>query len=488
VLSADYAGALLQALGDVESVDDRVRDVERWLDPSAPASEMIVGNMASFHRLPGQIAIYRAGQALIQGDVDGTMHHARRALDLLPEGDHLGRGSAAGLLGLSFWTSGDLEEGHRMYTECMALLRQAGFISDLFGCSLALADIRITQGRLHDAMATYERALTLTNAPGALPLRGTADMHVGMSGIYWERNDLEAAFRHLQISAELGDHIGLRQNPYRWRVAIARVLEAQGDLDGALDLLLEAERLHDGDFFPNVRPVPAMSARLRVAKGRMGEALAWAHEYGLTVFDELSYLHEYEHITLARILLARYRTDGDQGTIEEVTGFLSRLFEAAEEGERTGNMIEILILQALMHEARGDLDAALASLERALALAEPEGYVRSFIGEGEPMKRLLSEADGRGIMPDYTKRLRAAFVVGASVPAATPPRTLPDPLTGREMEVLRLIADGLSNREIADRLYLALDTVKGHNRRIFAKLGVQRRTEALSRARKLGLL
>jgi LuxR family transcriptional regulator, maltose regulon positive regulatory protein len=493
VLSVDYAGTLMQALGDVEGADARLRDAERWLAPNRdadhPGEEMIVTNEESFRRLPAQIAIYRSGQALIRGDVPATMRYAGEALALLPEHDDFGRGAASGLLGLALWTSGDLEAGHRMYTECMAFLERAGFISDLFGCALVLADIRITQGRLHDAMRTYERALQTADRYSTTLLRGAADMYVGMGEVCREWNDLDGAVRHLQASEALGEHMGLRQNPWRWRVAMAHMREIEGGLDGALDLLNEAERLYVGDFSPDVRPVAAITARMLVRHGRLDEAQALMKERGVSVDDELSYLHEFEHMTLARVLIARYRQEGDERTIRDATGLLDRLLAAADEGGRRGNAIEILILQALAHEARGDLPTALVSLVRALTLAEPKGYVRAFIDEGPPMARLLSEALAHGLMPDATRRLLDAFGVPESpdthIEAGHP---LPEPLSARELDVLRLIAAGLSNQQIADRLYLALDTVKGHNRRLFARLGVQRRTEAISRARELGLL
>ncbi len=366
----------------------------------------------------------------------------------------------------------------------MAFLERAGFISDLFGCALVLADIRITQGRLRDAMRTYERALQTASDHSTTLLRGTADMYVGMSGICRERNDLDGAIRHLQTSADLGEHMGLRQNPWRWRVAMAHLREIEGDLDGALDLLREAERLYVGDFSPDVRPVAAITARMLVRHGRLDEAQALMRGRGLSVDDELSYLHEFEHITLARLLIARYRREGDERAIRDAIGLLDRLLTAADEGGREGNVIEILVLQALAREARGDLPMGLASLERALSLAEPEGYVRTFIDEGPPMARLLSEAQAAGMMPAATRRLLDAFGSADSSNEPFPP----EPLSAREMDVLRLIDAGLSNQQIADRLYLALDTVKGHNRRLFARLGVQRRTEAISRARELGLL
>src|SRR5215208_5484968 len=190
---------------------------------------------------------------------------------------------------------------------------------------------------------------------------------------------------------------------------MARIREAHGDLDGALDLLDEAERLYVGDFFPNVRPVAARKARVWVARGRLGEALDWARERGLPAHDDLGYLREFEHISLTRVLIALYKNDRQEPSIHEAMGLLERLLQAAEEGGRIGNVIEILVLQALAHEAQGENPSALVPLERVLTLAEPEGYVRAFVDEGPSMEQLLLEAAARGIMPDYTGKLLAAF-------------------------------------------------------------------------------
>ena len=184
------------------------------------------------------IELYRAALALARGDGPGTVRHARRALELSPADEHLGRASAAALMGLASWASGDLEAGYSGYAECMAGLRRAGHIADTFGCAIALADIRRTQGRLGEAMRTYEQALQrAARQQGGAVLRGTADMYVGMSEVHRERGDLPAATQQLLRSQELGEHNGLPQNRYRWRVAMARIREAEGDLDGALDLL-----------------------------------------------------------------------------------------------------------------------------------------------------------------------------------------------------------------------------------------------------------
>ena len=491
VLSVAYAFALFGS-GELGAVEPRLRDAERWLDTTADTAGMVVVDEEEFRRLPGMIALLRAAQALARGDMPETVKNAQRVLDLAPEDAHLMLGGAASELGLAAWASGDLEAARRMTADGMANVRRAGYISSAIGGSIVLADIQIAQGRLHEAMTTYERALQWATEPGAPVLRGAADMYVGMSALHREHNDLKTATQHLLTSQALGELAGLPQNPYRWCAAMARIREAQGDLDGALDLLDQAERLYDGNFSPNVRPIATRKIRVWVAQGRLGEALGWAREQGLSVENELSYLHEFDHITLARVLLARYQSDRADGSISGVMGLLERLLKAAEEGGRKGSVIEILVLQAIAYHAQGDLPAALLPLQHALALAEPEGYVRMFLDEGSSMMQLLREASAREIMPDYTDKLLAAFEAekrkSEDKPDLPPAQPLIEPLSQRELKILQLIAQGLSNREIGERLFLALDTIKGHNRKIFDKLQVQSRTEAIARARELGLL
>ena len=354
--------------GDIEGVEARLQDIEHCLeaagaspDPDVPATAMVVIDHELFRRLPNQIAVYRAGIALLRGDAAGTIPHARRALELAAEDDHLGRGSAAALLALAHWTQGDLDAAHRRYTEALPSLQKAGHLSDALGLSLALADILIVQGRLGEAMGTYRRGLEVAAGQAPLVLRGAADMHVGLSELLRERNDLDAAQQHLQTSTELGEHAGLPQNAYRSRVALARIRQAQGDLAGAEDLLHEAERVYTGDYSPEVRPVAALRARVHLAQGKVGDALAWAHDRHLSATDTLSYLHEFEHITLARILLAQDTDGAHDGPRHDATRLLERLLAAAKEGHRTGSVIEITVLQALDHQARGDVPAARGS-------------------------------------------------------------------------------------------------------------------------------
>jgi LuxR family maltose regulon positive regulatory protein len=529
VLSVGYAYALLSA-GEMEDVEARLSDAERWLDTTnelapAPSAEtwaesfddaqeklrrrMVVVDEEEFRRLPGAIAIYRAARAQALGDVANTMKYARQVLGLVPEDDHLLRGPAMALLGLASWASGDLGAAHRAFADGMASVQMAGNISDAISGTIALADIRIAQGRLREAMRTYKRALQEAMTQGKSVLRGTADLYVGMSELYREQNDLDAATQHLLRSKEMGERTGFPQNRSRWCIALARIREAEGDLDGTLDLLHEAERLYMRDFFPNVRPVAALVARVWVTQGRLGEALGWAREQSLDISDDLSYLREFEHITLVRVLLARFQSDRTEHFLLEAMELLERLLQAAEEGERTGSSIEILILQALAYQMQGDISAALVPLERALMLAEPEGYVRIFVDEGPPMAVLLARlheharkrprAALKNVPLVYIEQilalLRGERVQEGISPATTsspsapaPARPLLDPLTQRELEVLRLIAAGLSNRAIAARLVLAVSTVKSYVNTIYSKLQVESRTQAVARASALHLL
>jgi LuxR family transcriptional regulator, maltose regulon positive regulatory protein len=378
--------------------------------------------------------------------VPTTIAQGQLAIDRAAGDDHLIRSAASALLGLAYWSGGDLAAAHRNYSISVDGLERAGHISDVLGCSIAVADIRVTQGRLGDAQRTFEHALRLAAGQPGPPLRGTADMHVGMSRIAYERGDVAAANRHLRRAEELGEHNWLPQNPYRWRVAMAAVREAEGDVDGALELLDQAQDVYVGDFSPNVRPVPAVRARVLVAHGRVDAAAAWARENGLSAGDDLSYIREFEHITLARVLLAQRPADAEP--------LLHRLLAAAEAGARTGNVIEILVLLSRTHHARGDIDRGLAALRRARTLAEPEGYVRVFAGTEAPRR---------------------------------PADALIDPLSERERGVLRLLASDLGGPAIARELSISLNTLRTHTKNIYAKLSVNDRRAAVRRAAELNL-
>ena len=490
VLSVAYAWANLNA-GKLETAEARLLDAERCLEKNtkirdqqeAPLTDMVVVDEEQWQGLPVSLAAARAYHAQAIGDVPGTVKYTKRVLDILPEGDQQWRHEAKVILGLAYWTSGDLEAAHRTVSDGLAGMNPLDVIIGTF----VLADIKMTLGQLHAAISTYENALQLATEHGEPMPLGTEDVYTGISVLHRERGDLDVAAQDLLTSKKLGEQVELPDWKHRWCIAQARLNETLGDLDGAFDLLDEAERLFIRTPLPKMRPIAAMKARVWIRQGKLADALTWKRNQSLFVDDDLSYLREFEHITLTRMLIAQYQNDQVDKTIQDAIGLLERLLQAAEEGKRMGSVIEILMLQALAHEAQGNIPPALVSLERALMLAEPEGYIRLFVDEGQPMAKLLTEAARRGIQLDYSHKLLAVFESN-NVDNTRQIQPLIEPLSARELEVLQLVAQGLSNRQIGEKLFLALDTIKGHNRKIFEKLGVNKRIEAVTRARELGLL
>ena len=271
-------------------------------------------------------------------------------------------------------------------------------------------------------------------------------------------------------------------------LCLMRVLLTTGDVAGAEELIQKVENhTRESDLPPWIpRLMAAWQARLWLAQDKLEAVSQWMAERELGVDGELQFLREFEQIVLARVFVA-------QGRLDEAAILLQRLLKAAESGGHVSSVIEILILQALALQAQGDTDQAISTLEKALIRAEPEGFVRIFLDEGRPMGRLLYEAASLGLAPDYARRLLAAYPVGqverTSPPESRSPRAkLLEPLSDREIEVLQLIAEGLTNQEIASRLFISLNTVKGHTRNIYGKLGVHNRTQAVARARVVGAL
>jgi LuxR family maltose regulon positive regulatory protein len=495
VLGVYLVGALAQ-VSEFDSIPARLDAIDDLLRPGrehgigspwpdAPPPGAVVVDADGFHGLPAQVEMYRAALALAGGDADGTVAHAREARELARPDDHLARAASAALIGLALWSVGDLAGAHDGYTQAVVGLQRAGHVADVLGCSITLGELRATQGSLDGALAAYEDALELAAAEPGAPLRGTADMHVGIAAVLLERDDVQGAADHLATSHQLGEGKGLPQNPYRWRLGTARLRTVQGDLDAALRLLDEADRVYNGDYSPPVRPVPAVRARLRIRRGELAHAASWAEDRQLTAADELSYLREYEHVTLARLLLAQHDADAEGGGLDRATALLGRLIEAAYRGGRAGSVIELLVLQARAHAGRGDRAAALDSLRRAVALAEPQGYVRVFADEGRPVATLLLALTTGRAGGSYVRRLVDAATGTAAV---TTPQALVEPLSARELDVLRLLDTDLDGPDIARRLSVSLNTLRTHTRNIYLKLGVSSRRAAVRQARALDLI
>jgi LuxR family maltose regulon positive regulatory protein len=497
--------------GDLEAAEARLGDAEQWLDTSAgerdrpdaalgrggadDTTAMIIVDDAQFRNLPASIATARAYLAQARGQLPATITYGRRALDLVPEADYLRRGPAAALLGLAQWASGDLEAAYRSLADAMIGFQKVGSLHFATSVTSGLADIRTVQGRLHEAIRCYTQAMRLVLVQGTPPIRGTANLYVGLSELSHEQGQREVAIQHLRRAEELGDQAGLPDWRYRMSLAQAHVTQSHGDLAGALDLLDDAEGHYRRTPVPDLRPLAALRARVWLAQGRLRDARRWAQEQGLSSEDALSFLREFAHITLARVLIAEDMHAPVGSPMREAIHLLDRLQHAAEAGGRSGSVIEIGVVQALAHQAQGDLAPALAALERALRLAEPEGYIRIFVDEGLPMAHLLRAAATRGIRPDYTDTLLAAFPertnqapVQNPRPSALSPQPLVEPLSERELDVLRLLGTELSGPEIAGRLMVSLNTMRTHTKHIYTKLGVTNRRAAVQRAEELDLV
>jgi LuxR family maltose regulon positive regulatory protein len=493
-LCVHYAWALRLTGGQAEAVESRVRDAERALEKAkAPQTEEEV------RAVLGHIAAIRAYQALYREDILHAIELARQALRRLPEGSSV-RGLTALALGWASRFNGDLVGASQAFIEARAASLASGNTYVAVAATCRLAYTQMLAGQLRQAVGSCLEALQMaTGAEGRyLPVAGYALVYLG--SVYREWNKLEAAARHLVDGIDLCGRVGYIMDQVVGYSTLARVRQAQQDGVGARQALRSAERLSGkmrGYVYAR-RWVEDCQVRLWSAQDRLGEAADWLQETELSVEDEVTFSRELEHIILARALVAVGRTQTGEPFLDDALGLLARLLETAESAGWMGKAIEVLALQALALRARGDVDAALGALERALALAEPEGFVRTFVDEGSPMAALLYEAAGRGIAPDYTRRLLSAFGEAAGVGPRTgatdsalvhqSPFPLVERLSRRELEVLQLIAAGLSNREIAGRLFLAPSTVKVHTRNIYGKLDVHSRIQAVTRARELGML
>jgi LuxR family maltose regulon positive regulatory protein len=354
-------------------------------------------------------------------------------------------------------------------------------VADALGATVVLANMWLARGRPAEARRLYERALAAAeNEPGPV-LSTTGDLHVGLADVLREQGDLDAAAEHLTAARELGDRASLLENRHRWYTTMAALLRANGDLDGAAAMLDRAEPLFLPGYFPDVRPIVATRARVRILQGRLDDARAWARERGVAPTDPPIYLAEYDQVTFARLLVAEDRA-------EEALPLLDRVLDAAQQAGRDGSVVEARLVRALAHHAGGDADSAAVDLAAAVTDGVPAGYCRLFLDEGQPMAELL-ERLARAAAHDaraHAEQLLAA----AQRPSGSAP-TRPgseEELSEREREVLRLLATELSGPEIARQLFVSVNTFRTHTKHIFSKLDVNTRRAAVRRAAELGLV
>ncbi|MEJ2207460.1 MAG: LuxR C-terminal-related transcriptional regulator [Anaerolineae bacterium] len=478
--------------GLLEAAELRLRSAESAVETSRDAqrAEEPVLSAAEGRHLAGHIAAIRGYVAALRGDMSGAVELSREALEQLPDKDLAVRALAADLLGSVLRWSGELAAAEQVLGQAITITQAAGDSLMAVEALCALASVHLAQGQLHKTVATCRDALRVadehvTRGGRQLPVAATA--HNVMSEVLREWNDLDGALRRATEGVELSEQWGWPEGLALGYRRQARTRQALGDSEGAHRAIQKARQAASSLSPWFGAHMAAHEARLWLAQGNLAPAAHWAQESGLGADDEPSYQSMDEHSALARLLIA-------QGKLDEASRLLMRLVEMAELARAMGYVIESLVLRALTLQAQGKEDQALADLERALALGESEGYVRTFVDEGPQMGRLLRRAVVQGISVDYAGKLLAALeeeaTAGATSSAisrrARPP--LVESLSPRETEVLRLLTTHLSHAEMAEELVVSVNTVRSHVKNIYGKLGVHSRMEAVERARELGLL
>lgn len=477
--------------GQLEEAGRSLQAAERLLNPGRDRNSIVsfmYDQLAETDRrtLLGKASAIQAFLASYRGDAPGTIQHARKALENLPTRESPWRGAASIALGDAFMAQGDMQAAYKARSESLLDAKATGDTYLLMIASLRLAETLRQKGSLQQITNICEQQMR-----NAKQSRLSKSVVAGSLLAIWgevlaEFNELDSAERKVKQGVDLterGSDVAMIGWSNLWML---RVLFSKGDLNGMQEVLRKMEDITRNYDLPIGIPLQlsAWQAHLWLKQDKLEMASRWAEDRGLDVKGNPSYLHEMESIALTRILTAQER-------FEEAAGLLQRLLEAAKAGERTARMIEILIIQALGLQKQANTSQAITVLETALSLAEPGGFVRTFVDEGLSMAQLLYETLSRGIASDYVQRLLAAFPApeqAAQPDAKTSKFELIEPLSEREIQVLQLMAEGLTNPEIAERLYVSLNTVKVHSRNIYGKLGVNNRTQAGARARALGIL
>jgi LuxR family transcriptional regulator, maltose regulon positive regulatory protein len=491
------AQALLAAtLGRGEAMEAPVAAAERALAGAAPAVdepfEPSVGKAASMLvNIPAVIALHRSFLAQLRGDAEATAAFASQALAELGVGERLLSSTAQGLLAAAHWLRGRLADAEQAFVSSITGWQVGQHIS--WGI-YQLGQVQRAQGRLDAAAETYQQILDAAAGSGAPPAPPAGPAYVGLGEVAYQRNELDSALRQVTDGIELCRQFLYPAPLGNGLVALAWIRQAQGDPGGALEAMREAGQAALGPGVTSLlNPVPTQRARLLLAHGDVAATARWTAERGLGLGDEPAYPREPEYLILARVLLAQDRP-------AQALTLLERMLTAAAGQGRTGSVIEIGALRALALAGCGDQDAAADALALTLTLGCPQGYVRVFADEGAPMRALLARlAAGQPDQPASAAGLDAGYLAAllsacgqpdaaASRSRAAAPPGMIEPLTDRELEVLQLIAAGRSNQRIAHELVVALDTVKKHVTHLLGKLGAANRTEAVARARQLGLI
>lgn len=485
-----YYASLLLLTNQFEAAEARLREAERGLGEEMPVEQTRL--------IQGYMFTNRSTMAFFSGDLERAIPFAQRALDLLPETEDRARGGVLANIAHAYLVSGDTTlVSEQEVTKTVAMIRtMQNPFATVSGIAL-LARLQVLQGRLRQAQITYAQVTQVVSSPEVLQTLFTGPYYYfGLGDLLHEWNDLEAAERHLAQGMRLVNE----ELPLEAWVAIlgytslAGLQQARGNIADAratLDALLQLAQVRHFAA-PLLAQAAARRAGLELAQGNLAAATQWAETCELALNDaDLPYLREYEYLTLARVYIAQAGQGQAAHSLQAVLNLLERLFREAEAKTRLSSVLEILVVRLLALEVLGDKTMALETLKLALQLAEPEGYIRLFISEREPMQQLLLRAQACGIIPDYVSVLLDALKGQQTLhlsPSSDSSDPLIEPLTEREREVLNLLFEGASNREIAQRLVLSVNTVKRHVYNLCNKLGVRSRTQVISRARLLKLV
>lgn len=458
--------AMLLINGQTIGVGEKLQAAEAGLGDILQGTEPD----ARTRNLIGMIAMASATLALTRYDVNTMLAQSHRALKYLDQNSLFQRANANWTLGYAHVLLGDRTLARQAFTESIALGEAAGAMFPLILATIGLGLVQELDLEFYQAAETYRRVLQWA---GDHPQQIIGEAHIGLARIFYEWNDLDAAEQHTQQSLRLArQYEDIIDRYVISEVFFARLKLARGDVDGAANLLVQTEQsVRQFNFAHRIPEVAAAQIMTCLRQGNLAAAAHLAQTHNLPMSQ-------------ARVHLAR-------GEVSEALATLGSYRQQVEVKGWQDEQLKAAVLQALAFHAHSERDGALHVLYDALALAEPGGLLRVFVDEGLPMAELLSEAAVQEIFPEYVGKLLAAFKQEKPEDvqvSSLSPGPLIEPLSRRELEVLQLIAQGLSNDEISKRLFLALDTVKGHNRRIYDKLQVQRRTEAVARARELGLL
>ncbi len=436
------------------------------------------------HLLAAKAALAHAFNAQLLGNLDETVRFANLSLQHTPKEDSFQRSQINVILGFTNWANGNLEAALNTMNEWMSSMLKLGNVMFVVASGFAVADILVGLGRLEDAEKSLIHCLELAKTQGLDAENILAHHYLGLAMISHERNNETTFKKFLQKAEETGNISTLPDWPYRYGLAQAVIYETEGDLERALVALDKAQTNYTVNPVPILRTTNALKARIHIKQNRLNKAHDWVQKQRLSISDDVTYLSEFDHLTLARLHI-------QEGDFSGVSDMLGRMLIAAKAQNRKGSLLEILTTMSLINDAQGNTTQALNVIEQALTLAEPESYCRLFIECGEPMRKMLEtlSINQKHPLKRYVNNLLTAF---SEVKNKTSPSfgasVLVEPLTDREIEILRLIAQGFSNEEISRQLYVVISTIKGHNLRIFDKLQVKNRTEAVAKAREIGLI